>query len=540
MKPLYLATMIATLVASAAVPGQTQQGLRLFSAPGGTHQLQLVDSKGELVHVWATPEDSLCTHMGPDGSVLYSTFDPNNAFPGVTGRLIEKDIDSNVTWDLLLNSSQRLMHHDFFVMENGNVLVMTVDNLVRTDAIADGRDPTLLTANTWLPETIIEVQRTGPTSGQVVWEWHSADHWIQDFDPTLPNYGIVADHPELIDINYPPVHLDVVGDVHHCNGIDYDPVNDWIIISAREQNEVWMIDHGTTTTEAAGHTGGRRGRGGDLLWRWGNPAAYGRGTAADQQLFRQHDPRFIPAGFPGAGNITIFNNQVTPTQSAVIEIELPTDANGAPYIDPGSNAFGPAAPVWTFMAPGFYSSFVSGAQRLQNGNTLICEGQFRRLLEVDPTGNIVWEYTDPAPGGFIFQCEFIDRSLWTRSAEHSRSATGVMSSTTIHDSALAGQTYIMLSSFSVEGSTPLPGGHQLPFTADIVTSGMLAFPNSPLFVNTLGTLDALGRADSQIAIPANFLNPILIGQHLESVYVIVDSSGSIIKVSNPTQVEIVP
>ena len=540
MRTLSFAPLLAALVTSAWAQAPIQTGLRLFSAPGGTHQLQLVDSKGELVHVWATPEDSLCTHMGPDGSVYYSTFDPNSAFPGVTGRLVQRDIDGNLTWDLILNSSERLMHHDFYLMPNGNVLVMTVDNLQRADALADGRDPTLLAANTWLPETIVEIQRTGPTTAQVVWEWHSADHWVQDYDPTLPNYGVVAEHPELIDINFPPVALDIVGDVHHCNGIDYDADNDWIIISAREQDEVWLIDHGTTTAEAAGHTGGRRGRGGDLLWRWGNPQSYDRGTAADRQLFRQHDPRFIPAGFPGAGNITIFNNQATPTQSAVIEIELPTDANGDPFIDAGTTVFGPAAPVWTYMAPGFFSSFVSGAQRLANGNTLVCEGQFRRLFEVDPAGNLVWEYSDPAPGGFIFQCEFVDRSLWTRSDDYSRTAGGSISSTTLNDSALAGQTYILLSSFNVAGSTPLPGGHSLPFTADIVTSGMLVFPNSPLFVNTLGSLDALGRADSEIAIPANFLNPILLGQHLESAYVVVDSAGDIIKVSNSTLVEIVP
>lgn len=540
MKPLNLATILATVVTSASLQAQAQQGLRLFSAPGGTHQLQLVDSEGELVHTWATPDDTLATHFGPDGSVFCTTFDPNNAFPGVTGRLQQRDLDGNMIWDVLINSPQRLMHHDFHVLPNGNVLVMTVDNLVRANALADGRNPALLAANTWLPETIIEIQRTGPSSAHIVWEWHAADHWIQDFDPTLPNFGVVADHPGRIDINYPPVPLNIVGDVHHCNAIDYDPVNDWIIISAREQDEVWLIDHSTTTAEAAGSTGGLRGRGGDLLWRWGNPEAYGRGTAADRQLFRQHDPRFIPAGYPGEGNITIFNNQVTPTQSAVIEIELPVDGQGMPFIDAGSNKFGPAAPVWTYMAPGFFSGFVSGAQRLQNGNTLICEGQFRRLFEIDPAGNIVWQYVDPAPGGFIFKCDFVDRSMWTRTQEFSRSTGGAMSSTTLNDSDLAGYTYVLLASFSPEGTTPLPGGFELPFTADIVTNGMLSFPNSPLFVNTLGTLDALGRADSQIATPPNFLSPILLGQQLEAAYVIVDAGGAIEKVTSSTLVTIVP
>ena len=533
-------TTFAALLTAGLLHAQAQQGLRLFSAWSGTHQLQLIDTAGQVVHSWETPEDSLCTHMGPDGSVYSTGFDPNNVFPGVTGRLLRRDLDGNITWDIILNSPQRYMHHDFYVMENGNVLVMTVDNLTRAHAIADGRDPALLGANTWLPETIIEVQPIGPTSGTIVWEWHSADHWIQDFDPARPNYGVVADHPELIDINFPAVNLAQVGDVHHCNGLDYDEENDWIIISAREQDEVWLIDHSTTTAEAAGHTGGNRGRGGDLLWRWGNPAAYDRGTVADRKLFRQHDPRFIPEGFPGEGNITIFNNVVSPTQSAVIEIELPVDAGGDPFIDPGTNTFGPDAPVWTYMEPGFFSPFVSGAQRLENGNTLICEGQFKRLFEVDPAGNTVWQFIDPSVGGFVFKCDFVDRSMWTRGEEFSRSAGGAMSSTALHDSALAGYTYVMLSSFNDEGTTPLPGGFELPFTADLVTTGMLALPNTPLFVNTLGTLDALGRADSSIVLPANFLNPILIGQELASAYVIVDSTGAVVKVSNPTTVEIVP
>ena len=66
-------------------------------------------------------------------------------------------------------------------------------------------------------------------------------------------------------------------------------------------SEFWIIDHGTTTAQAAGHTGGRRGRGGDLLYRWGNPRAYRAGTKADRKLFAQHNAHWIPKGLPGAG-----------------------------------------------------------------------------------------------------------------------------------------------------------------------------------------------------------------------------------------------
>ncbi len=496
-----------------------------------------MDTQGQIVHAWPTATNTQGAHLAPDGSVVVSFFDSSNVFPGVTGRLQKMDVDGNITWNLLVNGPDRLMHHDFYVLPNGNVLVMTVDNLLRSDALAAGRDPALLPAPNWFPETIIEIEQTGPTTGEIVWEWRSSDHFVQDYDPALPNYGAVADHPELIDINYPPAVL-FVGDVHHCNGIDYDPDNDWIIISARQQDEFWLIDHSTTTAEAAGHTGGTRGRGGDLLWRWGNPEAYGRGTPADRQNFRQHDPRFIPDGFPGAGNITFFNNQVTATQSAVMEIELPLDPNGMPFLDPIRGVFGPEAPVWTYMDPALYSPFVSGAQRLENGNTLICQGMNRRLLEVSPAGDLVWEYIEPSPGGFIFQCDYVDRSMWTRVEEVSRSSGGIVSTSAIVDSSYAGHTYIVLGSLSVGGSTPLPGGLSLPFQADQLTVGMLSFPNTPLFINTLGLVGGTGRADSMIYIPGNLIDPALVGLEIELAYAVADGAGTFVKVSNPTVVRI--
>jgi hypothetical protein len=43
----------------------------------------------------------------------------------------------------------------------------------------------------------------------------------------------------------------------------------------------------------------------------------------------------------------------------------------------------------------FYSSYISSAQRLPNGNTLITEGSDGRLIEVTPEHEIVWEYINP-------------------------------------------------------------------------------------------------------------------------------------------------
>ena len=214
----------------------------------------------------------------------------------------------------------------------------------------------------------------------------------------------MAEHPELIDLNF---HLSETtnysdpSDWIHSNGIDYNPELDQIVLSPSNFSEVWIIDHSTTRTEAAGSSGGNSGKGGDLLYRWGNPRAYRAGTLADQQLFSLHNPQWIPPGQPGAGNILIFNNGDTSTAprraySSVDEIVPPVD--GANYrLDPGLT-YAPAEPVWTYAAAtpsDFYAHNISGAQRLPNGNTLICDGVHGTLFEVTPTGKTVWKYVNP-------------------------------------------------------------------------------------------------------------------------------------------------
>ena len=87
----------------------------------------------------------------------------------------------------------------------------------RNEAIAEGRDPATIPGNTFTPDKIIEVKPTGPTSGNIVWEWYVWDHLIQDFDSSKANYGVVGDHPELIDINFGDSFL---FDWLHTNSLD--------------------------------------------------------------------------------------------------------------------------------------------------------------------------------------------------------------------------------------------------------------------------------------------------------------------------------
>jgi hypothetical protein len=158
-----------------------------------------------------------------------------------------------------------------------------------------------------------------------------------------------------------------------------------------------VLDHSTTTQEAAGHRGGKLGKGGDLVYRWGNPAAYQRGTMQDKQLVQQHDAQWIPEGSPGAGHMTIFNNGYDRGWSSVEEIVLPLEARSG-YTLADGRAYGPGKPVWHYEAKNrtdFFSSEISGAQRLPNGNTLICAGIVGNLFEITPAGEMVWQYVNP-------------------------------------------------------------------------------------------------------------------------------------------------
>ncbi len=199
-----------------------------------------------------------------------------------------------------------------------------------------------------------------------------------------------------------PGPADFKADLLHTNSIAYNPRLDQILLSVPNLNEVWIIDHGTTTEEAAGHRGGRADRGGDLLYRWGNPETYRRGTAADQQLFAQHDAQWVPEGHPGAGNITIFNNGSKRRRpySSVVEIAPRPDAAGG-YAITADRPYGPSRPGWEYTASAkrrFFARFISGTHRLANGNTLVTSGPRGRLFEVSAAGETVWEYQNPYSG----------------------------------------------------------------------------------------------------------------------------------------------
>jgi hypothetical protein len=376
-------------------------GYTLFS-PLSYTDTYLIDVDGLLVHSWTTPYvPGNVAYLLENGDLLRPA-DPggNPVFTagGDAGLIQRWSWDGVLLWEYLYSDSLVRQHHDVEPMPNGNVLLIAWELKTAAEAIAAGRDPSTIADGVLWPDHIVEVEPVGVTGGNIVWEWHAWDHLIQDFDSTKANWGVVADHPELINLNY---RRSDQADWLHFNAIDYHEELDQIVISPRRFDEFWILDHGTTTEEAAGHTGGLRGRGGDLLYRWGNPATYGAGTAADRKLWRQHDARWIEDGLPGAGNITYYNNGLDRPEgeySTVEEVATTVDANGDYPLPPPGTPHGPAAQTWIYTADppeDFFSPNISGAHRLPNGNTLICQGRGGRIFEVTPADTMVWEYISP-------------------------------------------------------------------------------------------------------------------------------------------------
>lgn len=260
------------------------------------------------------------------------------------------------------------------MLPSGNILIMAWERILAEEAKAMGIDVTFDV----FTESLIEVD---PNTNEIVWEWHTKDHIIQDTDSDLPNFGIVKDNPQLINHNY---NIREDGDLMHANGIDYDLNKDLIYLSVNFYNEVWVIDHSTTTIEASSHEGGNYNKGGDLIYRFGNPEAYNN-TFGTRLFDNNHFPNFLESDEPGAGNILVFNNNTAEGQSIVHEFKMPNDFQ----LNPDSN--NEPEEVWRFTDSALFNSRISGAVRLKNGNTLICEGDYG-FWEVTPEKEVVWKY----------------------------------------------------------------------------------------------------------------------------------------------------
>jgi hypothetical protein len=467
-------------------------GYTLF-APKQYTSTYLINNEGRIVHKWSASKypPGQSVYLLENGHLLRCcmTLGKLSSGGGEGGRVEEYDWDDNLVWEFDFSTETYMQHHDIKLLPNGNIIMLVIEKKTLAECIAAGFDqskfqPDIAQKGLMVPDYVAEIKPTLPSGGTVVWEWHTWDHLIQDFDATKLNYGVPSSHPELIDCDGD--HRNLPAFWNHMNSIDYNATLDQIAVSVRGNSEVWIIDHSTTTAEAKSHAGGKRGKGGDLIYRWGNPVCYGAGTSNDQRYFEQHDVEWIKTGYPGAGNLTCFNNGLgrSTVYSTVDEFTPAVNADGSYSLTSGS-AFLPANFIWTYTgttASPLYSENISGAYRLPNGNTIICSGTIGRFLEITSAKEIVWEYICPVQQtGPITQGNKPDE-----------------------DAARAGET--MNSVFRVykypldyaafTGKTLTPGDYVEIYTTSGVNdisklSGLQIYPNP--FTNKINAINATGK-----------------------------------------------
>jgi len=278
-----------------------------------------------------------------DGHLLVFLYDLNKLGDRV---LVEMDWDGNLLWTYDPNAGDLDLHHDFDRLPNG-----------RTWSVAKRkRTVPSITPGQIFDDTIAIVNK----SGVKIDEWSSADHFDQ--------LGLSPTAKHLI-LNLPPgLH-----DIFHMNSVQSIPPNDLLdprfrrgnaLVSMRSLNRVFVINMGS----------------GNVVWTLSVPT------------IGQHHARMIPKGLPGAGNILVFDNggmagypQQCRLYSRVIEVDPISQTIVWEY----HTQVGPSNST---IQHSFFSPRVSSAQRLDNGNTLITEGDLGRIFEVQVDGTIVWEF----------------------------------------------------------------------------------------------------------------------------------------------------
>jgi hypothetical protein len=377
-EPLSLVSFFMVLIVHGSSMGSEPYAGYNFYANGNTCYLK--DMKGSLVHKWKSDYNVMShAYLLRDSSVLFPYTQNGSTIniPQAGGGFQIIKWDGSLAWDFSYSATNYVPHHDcdFYYSTKNPSELPTIIAIVATKENTDGR----------ISEKIVEIKPSGPTTANVVWQWFAYDH----------STSSGTDKPELLDLNKG-------GESGsggkggggggkewlHANSVHLNPALNQLVIGSNYFNEFIIIDHSTTTAQAASHSGGKYGKGGDVLYRWGNPSNYG--CTGTQYLSRPHSacwvPQFMPGtrtALPGAGHIlTISNN----TEKAY-EIVLP--ASDGVYPRTTGKAFEPATPLFTFSIIG-QGSDQGSIQRLPNGNTLVCHGVSIGSVEFDSAGDTVW------------------------------------------------------------------------------------------------------------------------------------------------------
>jgi len=384
--------LIVLLVIAATAVGLAQRTVGLISqdasrsfkgytlfAPVVSKSTYLIDNDGQVVKTWQSAfNPGQAAMLLDDGSLLRTAAPPSQWMQGGgAGGMVELyDWSGTKVWSYTHLSQTARSHHDVEILPNGNILLLVWESHTRDEAFAAGRTGTRLTENALWSERVIEVRRTGPSSGEVVWSWSSWDHMVQNVDASKPNFGVISESPQRIDINAGGTRSDWL----HANSLRYNAKRDEVMISIHNLNEIWIISRKT----------------GDIVYRYGNPQNYRSGTAQQQVLFGQHDARWMDDD----RYVMIFNNgngRFGGNASSVDVIELPRNEDGT-YRRSASGAYEPAVPTVLFpktLSNQFYGQNVSGATPLPNGNVLSCVGPSGTFVESTREGDEVWRYVSP-------------------------------------------------------------------------------------------------------------------------------------------------
>lgn len=367
----------------------------LYATKNGT-KAYLVDTSDSPVtyHQWtfATDKKSAYSAYLIAGDTLVRSYKPttNTSWNsgGIHGGIQKVLWDGTVVWDYTYYSSTYCAHHDICPLPNGNVLIISYDVKSQAEATQAGSSQN----KGYWSDKVIEVKPTGPTTGTIVWEWKLWDHLCQNYNATKDNYVTsIINNPQLMNINYvnaggpPSTYLDW----WHMNGIDYNEELDQIVVSAHFMNSVFVIDHSTTTAEAAGHTGGNSGKGGDFLYRWGNPASY---DATGTTIFNTiHDAHWVSSDNPNYPNyLAAYNNNGGTGGKTAIDVWNPP-YNGYNYDLTLGQAYTPSSYAYQYNAS-FTANNEGNSHQLPNGNMLVNNFQ-GSIYEVNSAGTTIWTKT---------------------------------------------------------------------------------------------------------------------------------------------------
>ncbi len=374
-------------------PEKAYSGYTLF--PVDNYGAFLIDMRGNVVRQWKNVGSvDHPVKMLPGGHVMGATGNP--------GRLVEDEDSSDlviVDWNdtVVWSYAKAGMHHDF--QREGNPVGYYVPGL--EPEVSGGK--TLILSNKIVRKKKItdrplldDIIYIVDSQGNKIWEWLASDH-IDEMGFSVEARNTIYRYPNYVMSRTPGK---VGGDWIHVNSASWLGPNKWydlgderfhpdnIIYDGRQTNTTGIIDHKT----------------GKLVWHLGPDFESTEELRELGATVGQHHCHMIPKGLPGEGNILIFDNggmagfgAPNPTSPFGMN-NARREYSRVIELDPVEMKI-----VWEYNAnkagsrdlSKFFSDYVSSAQRLPNGNTLITEGAFGRLFEVTPECETVWEYISP-------------------------------------------------------------------------------------------------------------------------------------------------